>query len=124
MGLTIASRLISLAASAGFVAVALGAFGAHALEESLNQQQVGWWETATFYLLAHAICGLSIGLTNPGNKHVHAGWIMVIGALIFSGMLYAMALGGPRWFGAIVPIGGVGMLMGWALLCVAGLRSR
>lgn len=49
---------------------------------------------------------------------------MVIGALIFSGMLYAMALGGPRWFGAIVPIGGVGMLMGWALLCVAGLRSR
>ena len=96
-------------AIAGFFAVALGAFGAHALKDGFGEEQIGWWETATLYLLVHAALATAI--------------VLVLGAILFSGTFYVMALGGPRWLGAVTPIGGLGLLAGWALIAAAAIRS-
>ena len=111
-----------LAAIAGFVAVALGAFGAHALESGFDEKQAGWWQTATFYLLVHAALATALSAM-PGEKFGLPAWVMVCGAILFAGTLYAMALGAPRWFGAITPLGGLGMLAGWALNAWAALKA-
>ena len=117
MPLTIAASLL------GFAGVALGAFGAHGMAARFTPESRGWWETATLYLLVHAVAVFATSLSGRTGLFQTGGWIMLIGAVIFSGTLYAMALGAPRWFGAITPIGGVGLLIGWALFAVAALRS-
>lgn len=83
----------------------------------------GWWETATLYLLVHAVTVFAVSLSGRTGLFSTGGWAMIIGAVIFSGTLYTMALGAPRWFGAITPIGGLGLLAGWALFALAALRS-
>lgn len=113
-----------LAALSGFSAVALGAFAAHALGETLSSEQSGWWETATLYLLVHAGVGVAIAISAKSDRLSHAGTIMIAGSIIFAATLYAMALGAPRWFGAITPIGGIGMLAGWTIIYFQMLRSR
>lgn len=117
MALTIAGSALA------FIGVALGAFGAHGLSARFTPETRGWWETATLYLLVHAVAVFAAGLSGRAGLFSTAGWIMVLGALIFSGTLYAMALGAPRWFGAITPLGGLGLLAGWALFAVAALKS-
>ena len=107
----------------GFLAVALGAFGAHGMASRFTPESRGWWETATLYLLVHAVAVFAAGLSGRTGLFSTGGWIMVLGAAIFSGTLYAMALGAPRWFGAITPIGGLGLLAGWALFAFAALKS-
>ena len=111
-----------LAAIAGFVAVALGAFGAHALESGFDEKQAGWWQTATFYLLVHAALATAISAADA-TRFSTAAFVLLLGAVVFSGTLYVMALGGPRWLGAVTPIGGVGLLAGWALIAIAALRA-
>ncbi|MEO0879509.1 MAG: DUF423 domain-containing protein [Pseudomonadota bacterium] len=132
-------RNLILAASAGFGVVCLGAFGAHALDDRLTGPALGWWETATLYGLVHAAAALSVSLfllaarpaSGPQEGDVKslpgagvAPGLFLIGIVFFSGSLYAMALGAPRWFGAITPLGGVSFLAGWASLAIAGFRSR
>jgi len=97
----------------GAIAIALGAFGAHGLKErlALIPGAGGWWETATFYLLTHAVAVGAIAVRSVWPSRLWAA-----GALIFAGTLYAMALGAPRWFGAITPIGGSLLIAGWLLL--------
>jgi len=107
----------------GFFAVALGAFGAHGLDGRLSAQAHGWWETATFYALTHAVAALALSLNNLAPLR-RAGWAFVLGAIVFGGSLYAMALGAPRWFGMITPLGGLSFLAGWALVIMTGLRKR
>ncbi|TSA35170.1 MAG: DUF423 domain-containing protein [Opitutales bacterium] len=114
-----------LAGLLGATAVALGAFGAHGLKErlALLPDAPGWWQTATFYLLIHAVALGAIVLP-PGGRlaswPVHCwGW----GSIIFSGTLYAMALGAPRWLGAITPLGGLLLIVGWVLLAWAGRKE-
>lgn len=107
----------------GFTGVALGAFGAHGLSGRLTTEAKGWWETATLYLLVHAVTIFAVGLSGKTGLFSSGGWAITIGAVIFSGSLYAMALGAPRWFGAITPIGGLGLLAGWTLFAVAALKS-
>jgi uncharacterized membrane protein YgdD (TMEM256/DUF423 family) len=115
--------LVRLAALFGFVSVALGAFGAHALETRLTAEGTEWWHTATLYALPHAAAALAAGLSDRGGNIARGGALLLIGVLIFSATLYAMALGAPRWLGAITPIGGLGMLAGWALIALgAGKR--
>ena len=109
-------------AIAGFLAVALGAFGAHALGDSLTEKAAGWWETATLYLLVHAALATALSATNA-EKFGGAVAILLAGAVLFAATLYAMALGSPRWFGAITPIGGLGMLAGWAMIAWAALKA-
>ncbi len=97
----------------GAIAIALGAFGAHGFKDrlALIPEAAGWWQTATFYLLTHAV---AIG--GIAGRSVWTGRLWGIGAAIFAGTLYAMALGAPRWFGAITPIGGSLLIAGWVVL--------
>ncbi len=113
----------------GFLAVALGAFGAHGLRSRLEGLEDGvkrleWWTTAAHYQLVHAVALVAIGaLARHGMSLGLSGGTMAVGALVFSGTLYAMTLGAPRWFGAITPIGGLLLLVGWAALFWAALRT-
>lgn len=120
------SRLAAAAAVLGFLTVALGAFGAHGLEGKLSADAQGWWETATFYGLAHAVAALALSLA-ARQGFARAGWAFVIGAVLFSGSLYAMALlslsgDGPRLLGMVTPLGGLGFLAGWMLAGAAALK--
>ena len=69
------------------------------------------------------LAALAIGLSVRAGLIRTGGWLMVLGAVIFAGTLYAMALGAPRWFGAITPIGGVSLLAGWAMAALGSLRK-
>lgn len=124
MGSAIDRALLLLSALAGLGAVALGAFGAHAMGDQLGAKQTEWWETASFYLLTHAAVGTAISIASGTQRLVTAGLALVIGALIFAATLYAMALGAPTWLGAVTPIGGIAMIAGWAMLLISALRSR
>lgn len=117
--------ILTLGAALGLLAVGLGAFGAHGLEGKLDAKATGWWETATLYALVHAAVITGIGLAKKtGLAGLDAsGAALIVGVLIFSGTLYAMALGAPRWFGAITPLGGLAMLAGWALLAWEGFKA-
>ena len=108
---------VSIGAVWGFVGVALGAFGAHALRRVASPEQLTWWTTATHYHLTHALAVVAVGLVQVHRPAVGAaGWPLIAGSIVFSGTLYAMSLGGPRWLGAVTPIGGLAMLAGWLLL--------
>jgi uncharacterized membrane protein YgdD (TMEM256/DUF423 family) len=104
----------------GFLAVALGAFGAHGLRPEIGETALGWWKTAAQYHLAHALALVLTGLLQLRGVPVEAaGWAFLAGSLVFSGTLYALTLGAPRWLGAITPLGGLGLLAGWLLLAWA-----
>lgn len=118
------NRLALAAALLGFIGVGLGAFGAHALSDRLTLEASEWWDTATLYVLVHAGVALAISVHRPTGLLKFAGGAFVFGALIFGATLYAMALGAPRILGAITPIGGLGLLVGWALTALAAMRSR
>jgi uncharacterized membrane protein YgdD (TMEM256/DUF423 family) len=122
-----------LAAIDGFVAVAIGAFGAHGMKGLFDAsgeaaKREAWWTTASHYHLAHAIAiGLAAALAAhaPGRLATWSGVVFFVGTLVFSGSLYVMAATGTRWLGAVTPIGGLLFLAGWALLAAAawGLPS-
>ena len=115
--------LTLIAACLGFIGVAFGAFGAHALKDGFSPEALGWWETATFYLLVHAAAGLAVALSGRTGLISTGGLSILVGAAVFAATLYAMALGAPRWFGAITPLGGLGMLAGWALIALSARSS-
>jgi uncharacterized membrane protein YgdD (TMEM256/DUF423 family) len=114
----------------GFVGVAAGSFGAHGLKTLLEAHgQSANWETAVRYCLFHAIALVAVGIlaTLPQAAAARgtlaaAGWSFLVGTAIFSGMLAALALSGVKILGAIVPIGGVLLLVGWACLAAVGYR--
>ena len=110
------------AALSGGIAVGLGAFGAHALKAQLTAEALGWWETATLYLLMHAVAALAISLSGRGALMLSGG-LLLAGAILFAATLYALALGAPRWFGAVTPLGGFVMLLGWATLAFQAWHS-
>lgn len=113
----------------GGVAVAAGAFGAHGLAARLAASgQAANWQTACSYCMYHALALLAAGLLAGRRKPscrlaLAAGWCFLLGTLIFSGCLAALALSGIKILGAIVPIGGGLMIAGWALLAAAAARS-
>lgn len=109
----------------GFLAVAMGAFGAHGLKERLESLgHAANFQTAAQYQMYCALALLVVGLLSlsgrTGTALAVAGWSLLLGSLIFSGSLYILSLTGLRWLGAITPIGGVLMLVGWVALAVAG----
>jgi uncharacterized membrane protein YgdD (TMEM256/DUF423 family) len=111
-------------AISALVAVAAGAFGAHALRSRLSADLLAVFETAARYQMYHAIGLLFIALVAAdGNRLASAaGWLLIAGTLLFSGSLYALALSGARGLGAITPVGGLCFLAGWACLALAVLR--
>ncbi len=111
-----------LGAASAFIAVAAGAFGAHALRARISPELLSVFETGARYQMYHAL-GLIVvawAATRWPGALVHwAGWLFVVGTVLFSGSLYALALSGVRWLGAITPLGGVAFLAGWACLLLA-----
>ena len=105
-----------------FLAVALGAFGAHGLKGRVADEMLAVWQTAVLYHLAHALGLLLVGLLAPHLPVKAAGWTLFTGIVLFSGSLYLMVLTGSRPLGMITPLGGVAFLAGWLLLAVAALR--
>jgi uncharacterized membrane protein YgdD (TMEM256/DUF423 family) len=103
--------------------VALGAFGAHALKDALSPEALGWWQTAVQYQMWHAIGLVAIGAA-PMVRARGPAWMLATGTLIFSVSLYAMALSGARWLGAVTPIGGLLMIAGWAWLAWGLAKAR
>ena len=121
-----ADRVFGFAgALSALVAVAAGAFGAHALRARLSPDLLAVFETGARYQMYHALALLAVAwlaAARPGaNSVVWAGGLFLLGTVVFSGSLYTLALTGQRWLGAITPLGGVAFLAGWACLAWAAL---
>ena len=108
---------IVLGAISGFVAVALGAFGAHAMKEKLSPDMLQIFETGVRYQMYHALGLFAVAWAASHWPQAHiGGWLFVGGTLLFSGSLYALSLTGIRGFGAVTPVGGLMFLAGWLWL--------
>jgi uncharacterized membrane protein YgdD (TMEM256/DUF423 family) len=121
--MTMARRFWLLGCAFGFVAVAAGAFGAHALRARLSPALLAVFETAARYQLVHALALLAAATVAgraPSRAASAAGWLFAAGIVLFSGSLYALALTGIRVLGAITPFGGLCFLAGWVALALAG----
>ncbi len=117
---------IVLGAASAFLSVAAGAFGAHALRARLSADMQTIFETGARYHMYHSLGLIVIGLfaaQRPSPLLQGAGWAMLVGIVLFSGSLYALALSGIRVLGAITPLGGLGFLAGWGLLALAAWRQ-
>jgi uncharacterized membrane protein YgdD (TMEM256/DUF423 family) len=113
-----------LGAVAAFLAVALGAFGAHGLRGRLSPEMLAVFETGVRYHMYHALALLLVGLIMgrmSGWLIQTAAWCFVAGILLFSGSLYALALSGVTMLGAVTPLGGLAFLAGWACLAFAAI---
>ena len=106
---------MTLTALLGATGVALGAFGAHGLKDRLGPAGLATWQTAVEYHLIHAVALLALVLWNgaTGRPIQPAAASFAVGIVLFSGSLYALALGGPRWLGPVTPLGGLAFLVGW-----------
>lgn len=121
------SPFITLGSSLAFLAVMLGAFGAHGLKNTLSSELLTVYQTAVDYQMWHALGLLIIGLIQlqkPSTLLNTAGWFMFTGILIFSGSLYALSLTGIKLLGAITPIGGTSFLIAWLLLAYTSIKSQ
>ncbi len=122
-----ARLFIAVGAASGFVAVAAGAFGAHALKRRLPDELLAVFQTGVQYQMYHALALLAVGILcvtrAPTQLLAAAGWLYIAGTLLFSGSLYALALTGVRGLGAVTPLGGLAFLAGWLLLGWSALRT-
>jgi uncharacterized membrane protein YgdD (TMEM256/DUF423 family) len=105
-----------------FASVALGAFGAHALKGKISETMLEVFHTGAQYEMYHSLALVAVGIMlrlGIGNSMVQvAGWLFVVGILLFSGSLYVLSITGRRGFGAITPLGGLCFLGGWALFAI------
>lgn len=122
-----ARTCVMLGAVLALLGVAAGAFGAHTLKSALSPDLLAVYDTAVRYHLYHALALLVLGCVGhryrPDRVRT-AGALFVLGILLFSGSLYALALSGVRWLGAITPLGGLAFLGGWALLAWAAYKEE
>ena len=110
-----------------FLAVAAGAFGAHALRARLGPELLAVWETGARYQMYHALALLAVAMAAgraPGGGWAAAAWLFAAGIVLFSGSLYLLAFTGIRWLGAITPLGGLCFLGGWIALALAARGAR
>ena len=120
-------QLLIAGAVLGFLFVALGAFGAHGLKAVMSAEQQAWFRTGNLYLGIHAMAMLFCGVLHHlfhRRSIAISGWLFFCGILIFSGTLFLMAVGGPRWLSAVTPIGGTLFLAGWGTLVDGIVKSR
>jgi uncharacterized membrane protein YgdD (TMEM256/DUF423 family) len=116
-----------MGAISGFLAVALGAFGEHALFERISRDRLAIFETAARYQMFHSLALVMAGLVvtrRQGRAASAAAWLFAAGIVVFCGSLYLLALSGARWWGAVTPFGGLAWLAAWALLALAAWRGR
>ena len=120
---------LTIAAALGCAAVGLGAFGAHGLTTRMaslpdGAQRLDWWKTAALYHLAHALAlAIAAGLVGDTRAGRIACISFVAGIVLFSGSLYTMTLTGIRILGAVTPLGGLSLMVGWAALAIAAYRQ-
>ncbi len=116
-----------IAALSGFLAVALGAFGAHGLKARLSEDMMAVYQTAVQYHFYHTLALLAVAVLLAGGLQSAAlrasGWLFAAGIVVFSGSLYALALSGMRVLGAVTPLGGLLFLAGWVALAAAAYRT-
>src|SRR3954469_25781186 len=119
-------QFLTIGALSACIAVAAGAFGAHALRAAVSPDRLEVWETAARYQMYHAL-GLLVVAYLAGQKSAGparvSGWLFLAGTILFSGSLYALTLTGVTWLGAITPLGGVAFLAGWGVLAWGVWRS-
>ncbi len=119
---------ISIGAISGLLAVAAGAFGAHALRDRLSADMLQVFQTGVTYQMYHALALVGVGIllgrfSVDGSVWLSgAGWLFLAGTILFSGSLYLLSLSGTTWLGAITPLGGVAFLLGWLGLAVGVWR--
>ncbi|MFO1389243.1 DUF423 domain-containing protein [Cellvibrio sp.] len=116
---------LSFAAISGFLSVCLGAFAAHGLKNQIPPESLAIWQTGVQYQMYHALALFGVSLLYPtsASKALKlAGLAFILGSFLFSGSLYALAIGAPKPFGMITPIGGLSFLVGWAALFAGALR--
>jgi uncharacterized membrane protein YgdD (TMEM256/DUF423 family) len=110
-----------------FLAVALGAFGAHGLKSRVTTEMLAVWQTGVQYHLYHALglilVGVLLHLFPQASQLKLAGWLLVAGIVLFSGSLYLLTLSGVRVLGAITPLGGVAFLLGWLLVALFAWKN-
>lgn len=111
---------VRLFAALGLLAVMAGAFGAHALGERMSDSQLETWKTGAHYHLVHAAVGLAASLAGVAHRSFGRAALasLAVGIVIFAGTLYLLGLDQPRILGAITPIGGLAMMLGWLLLAI------
>jgi uncharacterized membrane protein YgdD (TMEM256/DUF423 family) len=123
-----ARRFAAIGAVLGLLAVALGAFGTHALERVIPSDLVSAYETATRFQMYHALALVATGLLHdrwPRPQFAWGGWLFVAGVVIFSGSLFLLAVTGARWLGAVTPVGGACLIAGWGAMAWGALsRDR
>lgn len=118
-----AKNFLVIAALSGFLAVALGAFGAHGLKQRLTADMLAVYQTGVQYHFYHTFALLIVALLAlhmPASNALRwSGLLFIVGIVVFSGSLYVLSLSGVRWLGAITPLGGVAFMAGWLLLARA-----
>lgn len=117
----------SAGAALALLGVALGAFGAHGLRARMSAEDLAIFETGVRYQMYHALALFAVAWAVsrwPGAAVNAAGWLFIVGVLVFSGSLYMLVLTGTRWLGAITPLGGVALILGWGLLAWGIFRGR
>jgi len=117
-------RTLLLGATSAAIAVAAGAFGAHALRARIGPELLAVFETGARYQMYHALALVAIGLSSAPGTHRLTRWSFAVGTLLFSGSLYMLALTGVRWWGAVTPSGGVAFLVGWVCLGLTAWRTK
>lgn len=130
MALTMRSTMdrlfFGLGSIVALLTVAAGAFGAHALQTRIDARAMEIFQTSVRYQMMHALALIAAAWATTrftsGAVRV-GGWAFVVGVVVFCGSLYALALGGPRWLGAITPIGGVAFMVGWGCLAWSALAA-
>jgi uncharacterized membrane protein YgdD (TMEM256/DUF423 family) len=120
---------IVVAALSGAISVVVGAFAAHGLdlrtEAGLKARE--WLQTGSHYQMVHALAMLGVCVLGGADLlntrlAIVALWLFLLGSVLFPGALYCLSFGGPRWFGAVAPIGGLAFIAGWAFLAIAALK--
>lgn len=122
----LSQKWLVIGALNGFVAVAAGAFGAHALKARLEPNDLATFEVGVRYQMYHALALVGVAALasrRPGRAIAAAGFCFLLGIVLFSGSLYGLSLLGWKWLGPITPLGGVAFLIGWAMLMVRGCTS-
>ncbi len=121
-----AKLFISLASISGMLAVAFGAFGAHALKNRLDDYALGVYQTAVQYHFYHSLALLAVGVIALSQPHGallrSSGWLFLLGIIVFSGSLYLLSISGIRWLGAVTPLGGLAFIAAWGCLAAASWK--
>lgn len=120
--MTLHRPFVALAAASGFLAVAAGAFAAHALRGGADERALGWVETGAQYQMWHALAMLAWAAL--GQTARLPLWLFTSGIILFSGSLYALALGAPMVVATITPFGGAAFLLGWLACAWSVLKAR